>query len=311
MNRPNSNVVAWMGMEPLCVDPAIPRYTRPDLVGEMAERFGSFTDGTFRNYQEKGLVAAPRQDGRWVHGRAGSTAALWSDIDRRMLMALLELRERHRREEEGRLTLANLANFVVWSWAYWDGFVELPQVKRALATWVIPQLRARNEKQLRRLAGQAVRRLAAGGASRASRTAAGEQLKKLYWKDDTDELPGLRSSLRAIIDPDDTGRRLGPPHRSVDADDIILAMEAHFIAAEAITHNPAVLTDEDWNVTRVWARQGWVEYCHDWNNGLVGADPVFVDEEPDQALQMRSAARAVLHGLGMRLIEANTADAAQ
>jgi hypothetical protein len=303
MNGQNGNVVASTTVEGLYVDPTIPRYTRPQLVAEMAERLGSFTDGTFRKYQDKGLIAAPRQDRRWLPGQPGSNPALWSDNDRRMLIAVLELRERHRREEQGQLSLADLANFVVWSWAYWDGYVELPQVKKALATWVRPQLQARNKKQLRRLAGQAVRRLAADGASRADRTAAAEQLKTLYWHDDPGELLRLDPALRAVIDPQGTGRRLGPGHRPVDADDIILAMQAHFLAADALVHNPNVLTEEDWTVSRAWARQGWAQYCRDWDNGLVGPDDVFADERPDQGLQLRSAGRAVLHGLGMRLIE--------
>jgi hypothetical protein len=303
MTSTNGSGAAWAAIEGLYVDPAIPRYTRSELVAEMADRFGNFSDGTFRDYQDKGLVTAPRRAGRWVPGQPGSTAALWSDNDRRMLIAVLELRERHRHEGQGQLSLANLANFVVWSWAYWDGFVELPQVKKALATWVAPQLNARSEHQLRRLAGQTVRRLSADGASRASRTTAAEQLKKLYWYDDPEELPRLRSALRAIIDPGETGRQLGPARRPVDADDIILAMEAHFLAAEAITHNQGVFTGEDWNVARLWARQAWAEYCHDWDRGLVVGDRVFADEEPDQGLLMRSAGRVVLYGLGIRLIE--------
>jgi|GEM_PF-5590994 len=311
MNRPDGNGVASMAMEALFVDPTFPRYTRLELVAEMATLFGDFTDGTFRKYQEKGLIAAPRQGRRWPPGQAGSNPALWYENDRRMLIAVLELRERHRREEPGQLRLADLANFVLWSWAYWDGYVELAQVRKALATWVGPQLHARNNKHLRRLAGQVVRRLAGAGASRADRTAAAERLKTLYWHDDPGELPRLDVALRAVIDPAGTGRRLGPPHRPVDADDIVLAMQAHFLAADAIFHNPVVLTDEDWTITRGWARQGWAEYCRDWANGLVGPDAVFADERPDQGLQLRSAGRAVLHGLGMRLIErsATTSDA--
>lgn len=53
----------------LYVDPRIPRFTRQEFVREMNERFG-FSDGTFRRYQELGLVAAPRRS--WTPGRQGS-----------------------------------------------------------------------------------------------------------------------------------------------------------------------------------------------------------------------------------------------
>src|SRR5579864_8231631 len=90
--------VSSAAMPTLYVDPTIPRFTRAELVGEIHDRFGDFSDGTFRKYQELGLVAAPRHEQRWEKGRAGSGEGLFCDHDRRMLAAVLELRERHRAE---------------------------------------------------------------------------------------------------------------------------------------------------------------------------------------------------------------------
>ena len=66
----------------------------------------------------------------WEQGRPGSEQGMWSENDRRMLIALLDLRERQRSEANGPFLLSNLGNFIVWSWVYYDGFVELEQAKR-------------------------------------------------------------------------------------------------------------------------------------------------------------------------------------
>ncbi|MGH9115927.1 MAG: hypothetical protein ACRDWW_08880 [Acidimicrobiales bacterium] len=157
-------------MTELYVDPAIPRFTREQIVTEMAGRFGGFSDGTCRSYQELRLFASASQDCRWREGREGSAPALWSDHDRRTLAAILELRERHHREMGGQLDLSKLGNFIVWSWVYWDGFVGLEQARRALRTWVWPQLggptgKARSEARVRRLARQLVDQIAAPGVA--------------------------------------------------------------------------------------------------------------------------------------------------
>jgi len=119
----------------LYVDPSFPRFTRAALVEEMNGLYGEFTDGAFRRWQERGLIAAPRQSHRWSKGHEGSTDGLWTGHDREMLRALLQKRMELRGASFGQFQLAPLANIVVWSWVHWDGFVAMDQVRRALRTW--------------------------------------------------------------------------------------------------------------------------------------------------------------------------------
>ena len=91
----------------LHIDPSIPRFTRAHLVDELNAQFGHFTEATFRRYQEKGLVAAPAHERRWTTGRPGSAEGLWSEHQRKMLMAVLTLRARHEADGESALQLSN------------------------------------------------------------------------------------------------------------------------------------------------------------------------------------------------------------
>jgi len=176
----------------LYVDPAIPRFTRAEIVAEMAERFGSMTEATFRHWQELGLVASPRSR-RFEKGKAGSAPAMWSYNDKEQFGAVLDLRQRHFKEVGKPVDLCWLGNYVVWSWSFWDGFVELDQARRALRTWVTPQLggakgRARSKVTVNKLARQAVNQVAAPGISRSIRKAMAANIAEDLWHDDLERL---------------------------------------------------------------------------------------------------------------------------
>jgi len=84
------------------VDPTIPRHTRRDLLDNIVKRGFDFSAAAMRDWQAKGLVADANQDRRWSDGRPGSDAGLWSENQRKSLIALLELRDRNRAEPHPR-----------------------------------------------------------------------------------------------------------------------------------------------------------------------------------------------------------------
>jgi hypothetical protein len=248
----------------LYIDPNIPRFTRPELVSEMDARFG-FTDGTFRKYQELGLIGAPSPDQRWTEGRTGSAAGLWSDHDRGMLIAILNLRERQRLEVGGQLDLSKLGNFVVWSWAYSDGYVQLDQVRRALRTWVGPQVggtrgRARSRSRINGFARQLVDAVAAPGIKLRDRKSMAANLTEKLWANDLDGLLSLEAALQHIIDPDATGRRMGIGPYAADARMQLDGLYKKHLGAQYVIADPSPLRDDDWLLARRLMRQSWASY---------------------------------------------------
>ena len=240
---------------------------------------------------------------------------MWSDNHRQCLAALLELRDRNR---DAHLDLSGLGNVVVWWWAYWDGIVELPQVRKALRTWVRPQLGgryggARSSERIRRGARATVGTMAGPGAGRATRTEVAERLADLYWTDDQDGLSRLAADVRAVMDPGGTGRTVGSPLQPVKPDGVALGVEVILRAAHAVVADPAALTDDDYTFARAFLRQTWAEYHRDWRAlDATALDAAFQYEQPGVALQMREASRSLLTVLGLRLADhANTAPPAE
>jgi hypothetical protein len=247
----------------LYVDPTTPRHSRRELLDYVKARGFDFSASAFRDWQSKGFIADADQDYRWAKERAGSAPGLWSQNQRELLVELLELRDGARdagREVTGRANgdVSGLGNIVVWRWLYLDGIVALPQAKKALATWVRPQMgvvagHLRSLERLYQETGKTVRSLAGPSAKRASITDAAKRLTDVYFTanvDDLAPLTSLMSALRIVIDPATSGRTLGPPHRPVTADDVSWALAADFLAAVAILRNPDALTADDWNVAQ-------------------------------------------------------------
>jgi len=248
----------------LYVDPAIPRFTRAEIVAEMAERFGSMTEATFRHWQELGLVASPRSR-RFEKGKAGSAPAMWSYNDKEQFGAVLDLRQRHFKEVGKPVDLCWLGNYVVWSWSFWDGFVELDQARRALRTWVTPQLggakgRARSKVTVNKLARQAVNQVAAPGISRSIRKAMAANIAEDLWHDDLERLRTRVPELTKIVDPEGTGRRVGAPGASVDAADEIERIYLAHRGAQAVVWGTPPIPDAYWYVARQIMRDAWVGY---------------------------------------------------
>jgi hypothetical protein len=297
-------------MEQLYVDPTFPRFTRHELVAEMSHRFAraGFTDATFRKWQEKGLIAAPHRDQRWQPGRAGSADGLWSDNDRRMLIAVLELRDRHLDEVPGQFTLDKLSNFIVWSWVFWDGFVELDQVRRAVKTWTRPQIAgrrggARNHESVQRRTRSFVDQVAAPGVALNKRTRVARKVGDCLWRNDLSALLGLVPDLASVMDPDGVGRRIGAPGLGIgaDASDEIQRLWLGHIAANDVISRHPMLADEDWGVARNWMIQGWAAYGAEWRHLAAHATTPDIFRQPDVDYQMGRSCTTLLLILGQRL----------
>jgi hypothetical protein len=294
-------------MSGLYVDPSIPRYTRGELVREMNERFG-FSDGAFRKYQQLGLVAAPHADHRWAEGRPGSELGLWSDHDRHMLMAVLDLRKRQRQEREGQLELSGLGNFVVWSWAYFDGYVRIDQVRRAARTWVAPQLggqqgKARSRSRMSQLGRQVVDRVAAPNTRLRDRKSMAQKLSDKLWANDLQGLLGLADDLKMIIDPDGTGRRVGIGEYSADAATQIKGLYMKHLGAQAVLAATPALTDDDWLKARRLMQESWAGYRVDQPElaAMSGDQPLFT--EPTISYQLSESTSTLLFSLGAILCQ--------
>lgn len=290
----------------LYVDPTIPRFTRRELLDDMAARGFDFSGAAMRDWQSKGLLADANQDQRWSDGRPGSDAGLWSDNQRRCLAELLGVRDRNL---AARLPLSGLGNLIVWWWAYWDGIIELPQARKALRTWIRPQLGgpaggARSPERIRKATRATVRQLAGPESRRATRSKVAARLFDLYWTDNQSGLGTLVADVQAVMDPARTGRTVGSPKQPVRPDDVARGIDAALRTAHAVVTGEPEITDDDFAVARSFLRQAWADYHRDWQIlDTTAIDLAFGYEQPSVSLQMREAARSLTTVLGLRLAE--------
>jgi hypothetical protein len=252
-------------MTGLHVDPSIPRYTRGQLVADLEQRF-AVTDALLRDWQNKGLMAAPRMEGRWEPGQPGSHPGLWSENDRLMVISALELRDRVARENGWKRALPGIAQYIVWSWAYWDGYVQLDQAQRATQTWVLPQLggvgkgRAKSRTRVDRYVRMNVDQLAAPGVLLQTRKRVAARIAERIWFSDLAGLAALADDLGAVIDPQRAGRRVGAPGVSVSPGGELDRIYVSHLGAEAVVAKNPELTESDWEEARGALRSTWVSY---------------------------------------------------
>ncbi len=135
------------------------------------------------------------------YGR-GSLPAVWSDNQRELFLTLLQKRD------EG-APIAALCNIPVWLWLWWgEGYVPLPQVRRAMRTWAKaagypPMGRARAD--MRRLIGD----WGDPGTRRKDRRALEEALYPMVCSGRVNEAV-LLPLVQRVFDPKGTGAPRGP-----------------------------------------------------------------------------------------------------
>lgn len=109
--------------------PVQPWYEKQEMV-EAARKHGyDATAALLEDWIKKGLVGFAEQSGL---GRGRGSVARWSGTQFTLFIECLKARQL------GNLRIGQLCAFPVWRWIYWGnrGGVDLPQVKRAMATWV-------------------------------------------------------------------------------------------------------------------------------------------------------------------------------
>lgn len=131
--------------------PVQPWYEKQEMV-EAARKHGyDATAALLEDWIKKGLIGFAEQSGL---GRGRGSTARWSGAQFTLFIECLKARQL------GNLRIGQLCAFPVWRWLYWGnrGGVELPQVKRAMATFVASVKKTTTDKE-RKDARRAVEKL--------------------------------------------------------------------------------------------------------------------------------------------------------
>jgi len=177
-------------------------FTRADMVKEAEANGYEVTERLVTDWSSQGLLDHPERRSKGKGGGRGANY-VYSANQRDLFLTLLG----HRQTMSG---VAGLTVIPVSIWLLWgDEFVGLAQVRRALVTWVggVPWERSFERAEL--LAKRAVRELAASNADPEARADLELALTTVVYSRtfDMDEISAL---VRAVIDPNGTGRRHGP-----------------------------------------------------------------------------------------------------
>lgn len=177
-----------------------PQFTATDLV-EAAQATGHdrVSPRLVVDWVGLGLLDRPERHGL---GRGKGSTATWSDAQRQLFLALLDLRGQGAK-------IPQLCNVPVWLWLAWgDGYVPLRQVRRAMRTWAdavgdAPTGRARSN----------VRQMMADWGDpevkRADRRALEAAILPMVRTGQVDEKVML-PLVERVFDPKGTGQRGGP-----------------------------------------------------------------------------------------------------
>jgi len=109
--------------------PVQPWYEKREMI-EAARAYGyEATEALLDDWIKKGLVGRAERAGL---GRGHGSIAWWSSTQFTLFVECLKARKL------GKLRIGQLCAFPAWRWVYWRelGGVALPQVKRAMETWV-------------------------------------------------------------------------------------------------------------------------------------------------------------------------------
>ncbi len=137
--------------------PVQPWYAKQEMV-EAAQTLGyEATEALLDDWIKKRLVGHAERAGL---GRGHGSVAWWSSAQFTLFVECLKARKL------GKLRIGQLSAFPAWRWVYWRerGGVALPQVKRAMETWVASVKSTTTERE-RREVRKGVEKLQGRGAS--------------------------------------------------------------------------------------------------------------------------------------------------
>ena len=137
--------------------PVQPWYEKREMV-EAAQALGyEATEALLDDWIKKGLVGHAERAGL---GRGHGSVAWWSSEQFTLFVECLKARQ------QGKLRIGQLCAFPAWRWVYWRerGGVALPQIKRAMETWVASVKSTTTERE-RKEVRKGVDKLQGRGAS--------------------------------------------------------------------------------------------------------------------------------------------------
>lgn len=263
-------------------------FTRAELVREATAAGYEVSERLVTDWSSLGLLDHPIRRSKGKGGGRGATY-LYPTNQRDLFLSLLQ----HRGSGQG---VARLTVLPVGVWLLWgDEFVGLPQVRRALSTWVggVPWERSAERAEL--MAKKAVRELAEPGAEPEAKAALEAALADVVFNRHFDK-ERVSPLVRAVVDPKRTGRRHGPIGQSVE--EVTETLGSLITGMTTFEHasNGAFIE------ARMRYRQTVTNYTADWprlaSSPTVGA----LFERPTLELFMNRACRDLLMHLGLRQV---------
>src|SRR6266581_182910 len=164
-------------------------YEKQEML-EDARAYGlTVTASQFDDWVEKGLLGRAHREGL---GRGRGSTASWPSQQYTLLLELLRARQ------QGKFRIGQLCALPVWRWVYWGelGGVSLPQVRRAMDTWVASVRKTTTDTE-RREVRRAVEKLQ--GASYAGKRALLDELTHIGTFDKEPDAELLRFLLEPMV----------------------------------------------------------------------------------------------------------------
>ncbi|MGP0108439.1 MAG: hypothetical protein ACLPR9_06190 [Acidimicrobiales bacterium] len=267
-------------------------FTRAELVREAKAAGYEVTERLITDWSSLGLLDHPVRRSKGTGGGRGATY-LYPPTQRDLFLSLLQ----HRGSGQG---VARLTVIPVGVWLLWgDEFVGLPQVRRALSTWVGGVPWERSAERAQQMAKKAVRELAESSADPEAKAALEAALADVVYNRHFDK-EQISPLVRAVVDPKGTGRRHGPIGQSVE--EVTEFLGSLITGMTTFEHAEKGAFIE----ARMRYRQTVASYTADWPR-LSSADTIgTLFERPTLEFFMNRACRDLLTHLGLRQVATGT-----
>ncbi len=267
-------------------------FTRAELVKAAGDAGYEITERLITDWTSLGLLDQPERRSKGK-GKGRGALYVYPANQRSLLLNLLQ----HRNDGSGvsRLTVLPVGIWLLWG----DDFVQLRQVRKALATWAGGVPWERSFERARLMAKKAVREMAEPGAPAEAREALEEALTDVVFnrRFDQDEISPL---VRAVIDPKKTGRRYGPMGQT--AEEVTEGLGCLITGMTTFEHADTGAFTE----ARMRYRQTVTSYTAEWPRLTARTTIDNLFERPTYELFMNRACRDLLTHLGLRQIAIDT-----
>lgn len=263
-------------------------FTRAELVREAKAAGYEVTERLITDWSSLGLLDHPVRRSKGKGGGRGATY-LYPTTQHDLFLSLLQ----HRGSGQG---VARLTVIPVGVWLLWgDEFIGLPQVRRALSTWVGGVPWERSAERAQQMAKKAVRELAEPNADPEAKAALEAALANVVFNRHFDK-ERVSPLVRAVVDPKGIGRRHGPIGQSVEEVTESLGSLITGMTTFERAGNGAFIE------ARMRYRQTVAGYTADWPRLSPSATLGSLFERPSLEFFMNRACRDLLTHLGLRQV---------